>query len=248
MKFTHLVFSLFIFMLAFSLIILSSCSSDSGKSSKVINQILMEQLVQIPDSVTQLVLVCNENLNDSQANLFTLKKEEEKWIPVLNSIPAGIGENGFAASGQKVEGDGKSPTGLFKLGQLFTYEKEVDTRMPFIQSTSEDKWIDDPDSPDYNRHVRGKTSAKSYENLKLTSIAYKYCMVIEYNTNPVVKEKGSAIFFHLRNSETGTTAGCVAISESEMLQILKWLDPSKHPMILMGNADALIKPEAISAK
>jgi len=56
------------------------------------------------------------------------------------------------------------------------------------------------------------------------------------------------IFFHLRNSETGTTAGCVAISEQEMLLVLKWLDSAKHPVILMENADELIKTEAISAK
>ena len=112
--------------------------------------------------------------------------------------------------------------------------------MPFVISTSEDKWIDDPESADYNRHVRGETSAKSYENLKLTSDAYKYCMVIEYNTDPVVKGKGSAIFFHLRESDMGTTAGCVAISESDMLKILKGLDPAKNPMIVMGDRQTLL--------
>ncbi len=163
-----------------------------------------------------------------------MEKINKAWQPVFESIPAGIGRNGFAAPNQKVEGDGKSPSGIFKLGQLFTYNPLADTKMPFIQTTDEDKWIDDPESPDYNRHVRGETSAKSYENLKLQSDHYKYCMVIEYNINPVIKGKGSAIFLHLRESDDETTAGCIAISEPDMLQILKWLDPEASPMIVMG--------------
>ena len=64
-----------------------------------------------------------------------------------------------------------------------------------------DKWIDDSSSNDYNKYVRGATTAKSFENLKLKSIDYKYCMVIEYNTHPVIKGKGSAIFFHVTNDK-----------------------------------------------
>jgi len=228
--------------------VLMSCSVSNRSNEALMAKILETQSQVLPDSVNQFVLVYADHSGEAQASLIALESNNGKWEVAIGPVAAGIGENGFAAPGQKVEGDGKSPTGRFRLGQLFTYENEVDTKMPFMQSTSEDKWIDDPDSPDYNRHVRGETSAKSYENLKLTSNAYKYCMVIEYNTNPVVKGKGSAIFFHLRNSEMGTTAGCVAISEPDILQILKWLDPDKHPMILMGNANELIKPEAISAK
>lgn len=239
--------TLYLFLGIFSFM-LFSCSVSNRTNEALITKILEVQLQELPDSVNQLVLVYADHSGEAQASLIALESNNGKWKVAIGPVAAGIGENGFAAPGQKMEGDGKSPTGLFRLGQLFTYENEVDSKMPFMQSTSEDKWIDDPESADYNRHVRGETSAKSYENLKLASSAYKYCMVIEYNTDQVVKGKGSAIFFHLRNSETGTTAGCVAISESEMLQILKWLDPSKHPVILMGNANELIKPEAISAK
>jgi L,D-peptidoglycan transpeptidase YkuD (ErfK/YbiS/YcfS/YnhG family) len=49
--------------------------------------------------------------------------------------------------------------------------------------------------------------------------------VIEYNTNPIVKGKGSAIFFHL--GVKNLTAGCVAIDENNMKSIVNWLIPSK---------------------
>lgn len=221
-------------------ILLLSFGCSSSKKQFTVAQVFVENHnTYINSDVGQLVVVFNESTTDHEANLIAMEKTKKGWQPVFKSIYAVIGKNGFAAPGEKREGDGKSPSGLFKLGQLFTYQKQVDTKMPFTQSNAEDKWIDDPDSPDYNCHVRGETTAKSYENLKLKSDHYKYCMVIEYNTNPVLKGAGSAIFLHLYESENETTAGCVAISEHDMLRLLKWLDPEKHPMILMGTTKGM---------
>ena len=72
------------------------------------------------------------------------------------------------------------------------------------------------------------TEGKLYSN----SIDYKYCIVIEYNTNPVVKGKGSAIFFHVADEKYSPTAGCVAIAEKDMLQFLKWFKPRKKKAML----------------
>lgn len=188
----------------------------------------------------QLLVVYNEQCADYKAVVVVMEKTENGWQTKLGPIPAGVGKNGFAETDKKKEGDGKSPTGLFRLGQLFSYESKVETEMPFTQTTNEDKWIDDPESEDYNRHIRGKTKAKSFENLLLENDFYKYCMVIEYNTNPVVKEKGSAIFLHLGEEIPGSTSGCVAIDEENMLWILKWLNPQLNPSILMGHKQVLL--------
>ena len=107
------------------------------------------------------------------------------------------------------------------------------TKIPFQQVDSLDKWIDDSSSEDYNKYVRGATNATSFEYLKLKSIDYKYCMVIEYNTHPVVKGKGSAIFFHVANENYAPTAGCIAIAEKDMVQFLHWLKPNKKKAILV---------------
>jgi L,D-peptidoglycan transpeptidase YkuD (ErfK/YbiS/YcfS/YnhG family) len=96
---------------------------------------------------------------------------------------------------------------------LFSFERQFQTLLENQQTTKEDKWIDDVNSPDYNKHITGATDAKSYENLLLNTYDYKYCSVIEYNTNPVVKGKGSAIFFHLALKPASFTSGCVAIQE-----------------------------------
>ena len=191
------------------------------------------------NNVEQLLVAINNNDSADKAIVVALEKVNKKWKIKIGPVQASIGRAGFALPGEKIEGDGKSPTGIFDLGQLYTYEASVNTSLPFIQTNAEDKWIDDPNHENYNSHIRGNTTAKSFEHLKLSSIDYKYCMVIEYNTHPVVKGKGSAIFFHLATPNYDPTAGCVAIKESDMDQILLWLDPNKQKAILMGNKNHL---------
>ena len=191
------------------------------------------------NNVEQLLVAINNNDSADKAIVVALEKVNKKWKIKIGPVQASIGRAGFASPGEKIEGDGKSPTGIFDLGQLYTYEASVNTSLPFIQTNAEDKWIDDPNHENYNTHIRGNTNAKSFEHLKLSSIDYKYCMVIEYNTHPVVKGRGSAIFFHLASPNYDPTAGCVAIKESDMDQILLWLDPKKKKAILMGNKNHL---------
>jgi L,D-peptidoglycan transpeptidase YkuD (ErfK/YbiS/YcfS/YnhG family) len=64
--------------------------------------------------------------------------------------------------------------------------------------------------------------------------SYYYGAVIDYNTDPVVSSPpmGSAIFLHV--STGGSTAGCVSLPESELLEVLRWLDPAQQPQIQMG--------------
>ena len=191
------------------------------------------------DSIQQLVLVINDNDTSNRATVFALEKRNSKWKIKFKNIPASIGRNGFALLEKKIEGDGKSPTGLFMLGQLFCYENKINSSLPFIQTNEEDKWIDDSNHVNYNQYIKGNTTAKSFEHLFLNNIYYKYCMVVEYNTHPVIKGKGSAIFFHVADAQYSPTAGCVAIQEADMVKILKWLKPNLNKAILMGNKNNL---------
>lgn len=186
----------------------------------------------IPKDAEQILMVVSIS-SDSlhQGYLVAFENKRNKTVRVFDKIKVSLGRSGIIASALKKEGDGATPAGFYRLGQLFSYESSIDTRLPFIQVTKDDKWIDDSTSPDYNKYVRGATQAKSYENLLLASIDYKYCMVIEYNTSPVVIGKGSAIFFHVTNDHYPPTAGCVAVKEEDMLRILSWLDPKKKKYI-----------------
>lgn len=193
------------------------------------------------DSINQLLIVFNETPGQNSAVLVAMEKENKNWRVISKPMPVGIGHKGFAAPNAKREGDNQSPTGFFRLGQLFCYDKVVNTRMPYIQTTSEDKWIDDPNSADYNRYIRGETQANSYEKLKIRSDEYKYCMAIEYNMHPVVKGLGSAIFLHLSEGEQpNPSAGCVVVTQRDMEGLLKWMNPDLKPSILMGNEKVLM--------
>ena len=190
--------------------------------------------------VNQLVFTYQKD-NDTLHLVTGLEKKEGRWEMVIPPVRASIGRNGFAQENEKIEGDGKTPNGLYALGQLYSYEANVDTKIPFQQVDSLDKWIDDSSSIDYNKYVRGETNAKSFEHLKLKSIDYKYCMVIEYNTQPVVKGKGSAIFFHVADENYTPTSGCVAIAEKDMLQFLKWFKPNNKKAIFIHSFLDLIE-------
>lgn len=236
---------IFCFILLISLGIISNAVSISVAqiTDKQVQKVVraINNNSNLPDSIRQLIVVFNHTPNDSSAILVVLEKVNNKWNMVANPVEAGIGRKGFANPGEKREGDLKSPSGLFRLGQLFCYDNSVSTKMPFIQTTAEDKWIDDPESPDYNRLVRGATSAKSWENMKLTSNEYYYCMVIEYNFYPVVKGMGSAIFLHLSLGENPNSgAGCVIIRQKDMEWLLKWMTPDSNPSILMGTEKMLL--------
>lgn len=150
-------------------------------------------------------------------------------------FPAVVGRNGFAPSGKKREGDGRTPSGRYRLGHAFGYAGSANTKMPYRQALTDDVWVDDPESPDYNRWVKlAETSAASYEKMKRDDDQYGYGVVIQYNTDPVIKGYGSAIFFHVWAGAWSTTAGCIAASEEDIRKILNWLDPAAKPMIIIN--------------
>lgn len=218
-----------------------SANGQTAVNSSVKALRIVKRNAVLLDSIHQLLVVFNETPDQNSAVLVAMEKKNKSWRVISKPMHVGIGRKGFAAPDAKREGDQRSPTGFFRLGQLFCYDKVVNTRMPFIQTTSEDKWIDDPNSADYNRHIRGETTAKSYENLKIRSDEYKYCMVVEYNRNPVVKGMGSAIFLHLSEGEKpNPSAGCVVLTEKDMEELLKWMKPESKPSILMGNEKVLM--------
>ena len=68
--------------------------------------------------------------------------------------------------------------------------------------------------------------------------SYRHAVVIDYNRSPVVPGRGSAIFLHVWNENP--TSGCVAIDLDRLVEIMRWLDPAKHPKIAIGTDDQLV--------
>jgi Uncharacterized protein conserved in bacteria len=116
--------------------------------------------------------------------------------------------------------------------------------MPFIKTTSTDFWVDDVNSNFYNSWQIGSTNNQwnSAEKLLRTKdILYDYAMVINYNINPIIPGKGSAIFMHIWRGKYTGTAGCTAMPKKTMLKIMKWLNPNKNPIIIEGPISEVLK-------
>jgi L,D-peptidoglycan transpeptidase YkuD (ErfK/YbiS/YcfS/YnhG family) len=162
------------------------------------------------------------------------EKGTSGWGPVNGRIDGVAGPHGLAPRGEKREGDGRTPSGVFSIKRGFGYFP-LETKLPYIVLTPDLIWVDDPRSPEYNRLVSlDRVHPASYETMRRKDDLYKYGVVIEYNTDPVVSGLGSAIFLHIWRDSDSPTAGCVAVSEENMLRILRWLDPAKAPVAVLG--------------
>ena len=60
----------------------------------------------------------------------------------------------------------------------------------------------------------------NYEKLYRKDNIYDLIIVLNYNMNPTIKNKGSAIFIHIAKKNYSPTNGCIALSKIELLEIL----------------------------
>ncbi len=196
---------------------------------------LARMLYGIPPETSQALVVASEAPGRPAATAYLVKRRDGDWLSVLPAFDAVIGRNGFAAGGEKREGDGKTPSGIFPLMRTFGYATSISTRMPYRQITGDDVWVDDPASPDYNQWMKkGQTAAASFEEMLRSDGLYRCGAVIEYNTRPVVQGMGSAIFLHIWKGKDTGTSGCVAMEEAMLVRLIAWLEPARNPVAVMG--------------
>ena len=65
---------------------------------------------------------------------------------------------------------------------------------------------------------------------------YAHAAIIGYNPHRY-PGRGSAIFFHVTTGSA--TAGCVSLPSPQVVAVLRWLNPSKRPRIIMGPESAV---------
>ncbi len=81
-------------------------------------------------------------------------------------------------------------------------------------------WCDDPKSNYYNKLIKYPFKYSS-EKLYKKNNTYDIILVINYNLNPVIPGKGSAVFLHIATKNYKPTKGCIAVSKKNMRLILK---------------------------
>ncbi len=191
-----------------------------------------QALQKLDRTVGQAIIVHPVKKDSIQAQLSAWQRRPQGWDRVYQ-VSAVIGRNSLAAPGEKKEGDGKTPSGVYPLGPAFGYGPSVDTGLAYRQASTQDFWVDDPRSMQYNQWVHGTPTANSFERMKRADDLYRYGVVIGYNTQSPIPGAGSAIFMHIWRNYNKPTAGCVALNQRHLRRILRWLNQEAKPVMIL---------------
>ena len=200
----------------------------------------------------QLVLVTTPDWDAERGLLRRYERTTDGWRELGDALPVVIGRSGSAwglglhDSGHpgpvKREGDGRSPAGVFGIGEAFGYAPAADTALPYAAMQASNYCVDVSGSPLYNRIVDADTVgaaavAQATEPMRRDLHAdgdqrYRLGFVIEHNmqAQPMA---GSCIFAHLWKSQADPTTGCTAMAPAAMDAILGWLRPELDPVFVL---------------
>lgn len=153
-----------------------------------------------------------------------------QYTQVGGPFRADVGDRGV---GRTREGQGRTPAGVFTITRAFGSAPDNGTRLPYVRTGPRDWWDENPRSAGYNQLVISRDSpGGNSENLYYAGRAYAHAVVINYNTDPIVRGAGSGMFLHVGNGTP--TTGCVAIPASDLDFVMRWLNPALHPVISIG--------------
>ena len=144
----------------------------------------------------------------------------------------------FEGAPNKKEGDDRAPAGIFRLSSAFGYapaRSAAWVKLPYLALSKQVEGIDDPNSRYYNKLVDRSKVAKidwrSSEQMRRDDVLYKWGVVVEHNP-AAIPGAGSCIFLHIWKSSSAPTAGCTAMPESDLVRLIRWLDPARHPILV----------------
>jgi L,D-peptidoglycan transpeptidase YkuD (ErfK/YbiS/YcfS/YnhG family) len=147
------------------------------------------------------------------------------------TIKVALGRGGIRAN--KREGDGGTPKGTFRPRQLWwraDRHPRPSTFLPVRAIGPEDAWCEDASSRHYNQPVRLNQN-KTGDRLLRDDHLYDFIIEVDHNTSPRIAGRGSAVFLHLARKDFAPTAGCVSMTRSAMLRLLKRLGPETRIVI-----------------
>ncbi|TDU04675.1 L,D-peptidoglycan transpeptidase YkuD (ErfK/YbiS/YcfS/YnhG family) [Streptomyces sp. 846.5] len=181
---------------------------------------------QIPADAQQVLLVSGtgKNANTGTATLYT-RTADGSWL-AGTAWPSHNALDGWTT--HHMEGDLHSPIGVYSLTDAGGLDANPGTKLPYTHSSA------------------FKALGTGFEGESLAD-AFDYVVAINYNhvagssplsaARPLGANRGGGIWVHVDHG--GPTHGCVSLAKADMAILLKDLDPSKHPVIVMGDAASL---------
>lgn len=200
----------------------------------------------------QLVQVVSQDWAADTGRLQAFQRQRGRWEPVGEAFDVSLGRAGSGwgeglhppqpQGPQKREGDGRSPAGIFAIGDAFGYAQQAETGLPYRPLEASSYCIDVPGSPLYNRivdaeqvgaqAVQGSTEPMRLDLHNRGDIRYREGFVILHNAQ-ARPGQGSCIFAHLRRDPGEATSGCTSMEPDRMRALLRWLRPQARPLFVL---------------
>lgn len=223
-------------------------SSSSGGSSLDINKYIELQAKSLGNDSTLngTSQVLDVVVSGTSAKVTTYDKVNGKWQKAgkLDGVSAYVGRGGVGTKENNAnEGSSMSPWGAHYLGVNFggfgipMSDLKIDWK---DVKSKQAYWGESTNSKYLNKFYYANSPNGNSEDLTTICIngSYKYAILIEYNYGTNAKANGgSAFFLHVGSSPT---AGCVALSEKDMLTVVKWIDKSKKTRIFIHKEDTKV--------
>ena len=147
---------------------------------------------------------------------------KNKKLSFLNyKVKCAVGKRGIKV--KKKEGDLITPKGNFKIKYILYRNDRIsnfETKLKKIVIRKNMGWCDDYKSKKYNKLITFPFNYHA-EKLYRSDNTYDIILVLNYNMNPIKKNKGSAIFLHVAKNKYQNTEGCLAVKKQDLRKILK---------------------------
>ena len=175
----------------------------------------------VPASAGQAVIVKAPSMSSTTNTVSRWTRTASGWQQTGSLMPGHNGEKGW--SSHRTSGDLKTPTGTYTLTAAGGTKPNPGTREPYEHNTS-------------YFHTHGSFLGHS------TDSVFDYVVAIDFNrvagspvsngAEPEGPGPGGGIWLHVDNG--AATLACVTVAEADMVTILRWLDPSQHPVIVLS--------------
>jgi L,D-peptidoglycan transpeptidase YkuD (ErfK/YbiS/YcfS/YnhG family) len=201
--------------------------------------------------VRQMVVSVTNSWDDFHAVVYRFEQAAGEWKRVGRGVPAVVGEKGLAwdpmaperdtGRAPKREGDLRAPAGRFDLSGAMapSSARPPAITIPFRAIEPGTHCVDDAASGFYNRIVdEGGIPGyhegvwKSSERMWLETVRYRLLLLVDYNVRDPKPGNGSCIFMHIWLGEGKATTGCTAMAAADLEEIVTWLKPEGHPMLV----------------
>ncbi len=182
---------------------------------------------RIPAGARQVVVVTGQGRDSSRSHVVLYREAVSGWQGGA-SWPAHNALKGWTED-HRLD-DLRSPIGVFTLSDAGGLRPDPGSKLP------------------YTRSGGFVAQGVGFEGEPLAG-SFDYVIAIDYNHvkgtspldwgRPLGADRGGGIWLHVDHG--GPTHACVSLAEAHLKELLRTLDPARHPVIVMGDAASLAR-------